>query len=258
MQLGYSNRHHGVPRSFLGSSEQSNLSLVDAEEHGLFHAMAGHLPPDYLTRRSMLSSVDWTDRYGKMLPAEVFEDVLNELTPSDWGSMYQPGAIRSGFQHEWEEKDFAKGAIHVQMQICREQYDVADALNSTLRRQHLSPRRVYFRNAISNFFHEENPTDVLRKYLLDVSDHDVKWIKPLSMSVRSRLLTALKDGKPEKPSVRRSRDMEDIMVEHRRRLASCMHSWEPRVTTFETFIASHTETVPMFRDYLQFRERQAS
>ncbi len=257
MQLGYSNRHHGVPRSFLGSSDQSNLSLVDAEEHGLFHAMAGHLPPDYLMRRAILSAADWTDKEGKALPAPLFEGMLAELTPSDWKQLYQPGTIRETFQDVYEEVTFAKAAIHVQMQICREQYDVADALHATLREKHLSPKRVAFRHAMGSFFYHTNPADAIRQYLLDVNEHDIKWVKPLSMSVRSHVFNVLREGKPERPARNRRRDIYDSLEDHRDRLITCMERWEPRVSEFETVIA-HNRAIPFFNQFLNVRSGQLS
>lgn len=249
MHLGYSNRHHGVPRSFLGSSEKGNLSIVDAVEHSDFHTMAGHLPPDYLMRRAILSAADWRDEDGKALPPSVFEGLLEELTVPDWKKMYQPGTIRDAFRDEPEEIQFAKAAIHIQMQICREQYDTADALNATLRQRHLSPKRVAFRGAMNEFFLHSNPADAIRQYLLDVNDNDIKWVKPLSLSVRSRLLTVLRDGKPEKPARNNQRDMHDVIQEHRDRLVMCMNSWEPRITEFETVIAQN-RAIPFFRQFL--------
>lgn len=251
MRLATSNRHHGIPRSFLGSSDDRNISIINAQEHADFHAVAGHLPPDYFLRRMILSVVNWKNDRGKSLPANVFQGFLEELTSDKWSQMYQLGTIQEIDKSETEDDIFlARTAIHIQQQICREQYDTADAFHAICQRQHLSPRRVAFRNAAMDFLGRDSPTEALRRYLLDTSYHDIKWVKPLSLSVRSRLLTLLRKGAPEKPSRHRQRDILDSMEYHRDRLLTCMATWEPRISDFTSVISKHSD-IPFFQDYLK-------
>jgi hypothetical protein len=254
MSSGYSNRHHGVPRSFLGSGEGNrNLSIVDVQEHAQFHEVAGHIPPDYFLRRSILSTVDWRTDMGEALPSDVYFQILDELTVPDWRSMYEHGSIRTHMSAEHDRPLFAKAAIHVQNHVCAEQYAVADALNAVLRNANVSPERTAFRDRLGKFFGNDNPAKALRTFLIDSNDHDLKWVKPLSQSVRSRILTALTEAKPERPGRYFRRNMEDILEEHRQRLQACIDLWEPRVSQFESFIMQHRE-LPFFQRYLSVKE----
>ncbi len=258
MHSGYSNRHHGVPRSFLGSSEgKRNLTIVDAQEHEDFHDMAGHLPPDYFVRRAALSMIDWKDTRGHSIPLYVYYGLLEEMTATKWHDMYQPGTIRTHMKVDEEKASFAKTSIHIQTHLCSEQYAVGDAINAVLHNGNISPERTSFRSDMTSFFNRENPAEALRQYLLDENnERDLKWVKPLDVSVRSRLLTTLQRVKPEKPGRFYQRNIEDLLERHRSLLMECMNNWEPRISDFEPFIQMHRE-IPFFNKYLSLKENSA-
>jgi hypothetical protein len=254
MHSGYSNRHHGVPRSFLGSGEGTlNLTIVDAQEHADFHEMAGHIPPDYFVRRAVLSMIDWKDSMERRLPSFIFFDLLDELTIKNWHSMYQPGTIRTQIKGDHEKESFAKASIHVHTYLCNEQYAVGDAINAVLRNGNISPERTGFREDITSFFDRDNPAEALRHYLLADNDKgDLKWVKPFDPGIRSRLLSTLRQVKPEKPGRHYKRNVEDILETHRDRLVGCINQWQPRISDFESFIQMNGE-VPFFKRYLTLK-----
>lgn len=256
MQRSYSNRHHGVPRSFLGSSEgDGNLTVVDAEEHTRFHEMAGHLPPDYFIRKAILSAVDWRSSMGKVLPVEIFANVLDEVRAGNWHSMYQDKTVRTRMHSENENHSFARAAIHIQNHLCDEQYAVSDAIYAVQRNGNIAPERVGFREDILDFFQKENPFAAIRAYLLDSTKTDLKWVKPLELQIRSRLLEILRKSQPENKGDYHKRNMEDLLQQHRECLIDCINGWEPRIQKFETFIMQNSRKI-LYKEFLDRRKKE--
>lgn len=248
---GSTNLHHGVPRSFTGAFIQQNISKVDRQEHEDFHAMAGHLPPDFFVRKIVLSSVDWKNAEGLVLPIGFFRDMLGQLLCDDWRKLYKNGVFaRPNNDIRGIESDALK-SIHVHSHIAAEGYLNAGALEFLHAGTHIPPQDVGYLNNAMNYFEEESPTGVLNAFLRSSNDKgDIKWSKPLLSSVRRDLLETIRLARPEQ--MRRSYHdrMEHVLESHRAFLRTTAVHWKPNTADYQSIIERNYRQ-PAFSAFLK-------
>lgn len=240
MKPGTSNRHHGVPRSFTGSNDDSNLTTLDEREHARFHLMAGHQPPCFFTRGLLLSSVDWQNAAGSSIPVGAFRAAFAQLMQPDWKNLYVRGTVRDpGQVHSGEEGYWARAAVHLNNRLYEESFLTADAMAYLESGQHPRPSSRGFRSDAMEFFGAVSPPEAAASYFISrTGSGDYKWTKPLLQPVRREMLGVLRGAKPEVRRNKQRAELLQLLEEHRHRLLGCLSGWEPRSRDYERLISA--------------------
>ncbi len=251
MLPGQSNRHHGVPRSFTGEDDEVwNLTVVDEMEHGKYHQMSGHLPPDFLIREIVATSGSYRDASGHKLPLSFTHDVLKMLLPFDWRSLYVPQAVKKPQENGSDRDLFARSAIHVHNHIHKEISTVSNAIRLLTYRTPLPNHLRIFNSNFRKFFGEENPAQAIRSLLIaKTENNDLKWVKPMQPSLRSNLLDATLRARPEALSQKSRRKMNQLFHDYHGVLINRLDIWQPLPNDYLPVIEERA-TEPFYQEYL--------
>ncbi len=229
MYSGYSNRHHGVPRSYTGSNDDCNLSEIDPiDEHIGFHRLFGHFLPCSFGRELDLASMDWTSSSGGSLPVAYIRDKIHQLMPYDWKMNYAPGVIRPADHHINETGYWARASAHLNNALVNQTYMTADALEWLKKGQHLKPASHGLREDAHDFFGGSTPAESFYYFLQARNGKgDHKWSKAFDPSIRAQLIRISRHVKPEPMRQRHRNELIDLLEQHRDDLYRCVQSWEP-------------------------------
>lgn len=235
------NDHHGLPRSFLGSSDQTvNISRLYKYEHDAFHQVAGHLPPDGFLRTVTLSSIGWKNPSGLSIEEDFYRELLSQLTPLTWESMYQRAAINH-FLRQDEPDRYGMAALHMHQLLQSEMRVVRQIIQSLLvgSLEQTQPLQKTIRYL--DFFRRDNPVSAMYAFLTEISeDGDKKWAKPLNPSVYSKLCSVTKN--PLLVYRRRSTysHLLKLMEGHLQRLVVVSREWTPHLREVEDNLSLRT------------------
>ncbi len=236
------NDHHCVPRSFLGSNADINVSRLSVPEHDAYHRVAGFRPPDFLIRKVLLASINWHDAEGKMIPARLYQEAFMLLTPDDWRSFYDSSSMRR-IEEAPNGNGATKAAVHVHMHLWEEQAMVAEAIASVGISRYLSPQVRDFSNNFMSFFRTDDPIAALRNYLQDSSEtKERKWTKPLTPSAFSHFCDLTKSKVNEVMSVNSRQQLLTALVDHHVQLNRCIGRWQPSVIDNIAAIAEYGQS----------------
>jgi len=237
------NDHHGVPQSFLGSNDgKTNITRMPVSLHNAFHHMAGHLPPASFMRKLMLSSVNWHEEDGKMLPPGLCKDVLEEFTPKDWRHLYQNGAIRP-VDEQNATNGQTKSAIHIYLNLWEEQRLVADAFQALGVSQYISKDSRAFTKDAMLFFNTDNPVNAMHGYLTAENDHEQRlWTKPLRNNLNREMSKLTASVVTEHLTLTSRKKLLQTLNDHHMRLSDRAKQWEPVMADSLDSIAAYGQS----------------
>ena len=249
---GASNEHHGLPRSFTGSSDICNLTRVNEYEHEEFHTMAGHAPPDFFIRTLMLSSIRWRDENDKGIPPAMIADVINAVMKDDWRDNYSKKAFLSPEKCPQSFHRFAIASIHIHEHLLREQQLTCQSAKRIFKAKKSAEDAVLFRQSAAAFFHvnDADPLKTISRFLTSESRiHGIKWSKPLHNDIRSALVEIVRHP-TEYIGKRRSETIRDVLSQHRENLVSCLSHWQPNISAYLPYIQNKAKE-RMFQLFLE-------
>jgi hypothetical protein len=205
----------------------------------MFHRVAGHLPPTFLAREKITSSIGWQDTHGRMISAEYYDSMFAILTPDDWHSSYYPKSFRP--LDDIKRENRAMIALHVYTAIGAECELIRDAIGYLGGSKDFVEQRT--RTALvkfNEFFHRNNPIRAIDAYLSDKNDEgDYKWTKPLLPESRNDLESVLDSVHMEKMSANWRARMIRILRHQKAELEVCQEEWQPTFSQYIPDIARH-------------------
>lgn len=212
------NDHHGLPRSWGGSSCSENITRMYKDRHDAFHGILGHRPPDFSARTLVLASI--LSRK-PALPAGVTGRLLEEFTPADWRMNYLPRALRD--RRREPSTALLGSAMHLANHLHHELQMVMQAINLVHWNQRPGEAAQAFNDRADEFFDTQDPGRRLRRFLTEVDGTDFSWTKPLRPSLRS-YAARLADEGAEMPGAA----MVSVLMMQRRRLLQAALEWQPQ------------------------------
>lgn len=232
------NEHHGVPRSFLGSSTSENLTKLYAAEHTEFHAIAGHIPPDAFLRIQTLQFCTWHDGEGKMIPVSLIEELLVSTSDTDWTTPYEPQAIFSIENSSANRVTMA--AVHLRRLLLQERSLLSRLLHfKAEQRKSIVPLEKIQRTF--EFFGTENLLDVFRDFQASrTSTQERKFTKPCTPDYHGRICSVLHEAQPERRTRPLNQRIDEVLVQQWQNLQSRFQTYTPKLEDYpEAIIEFH-------------------
>lgn len=202
-------KHHNVPESLGGSRNKANLSDTGEDEHAAFHSVMGHLSPDMILRRMLLSGIR-TNGKSRSIPFSVASEILQDISKADWKSLYVPGTFDASLSRERN----VIAHYHSSRYLTEEMALVENAIG----------RLAGFNESNGmkgplEFFRTKRPVVAIHRMLHEQDrESSPKWTKPLNSGVRTRILDMTNDVPMEHLRLDSRRKMINLLEDHANRL----------------------------------------
>lgn len=220
------NEHHCVPRSFLGSNCEHNISRAPVTEHDQFHRIMGFSPPDFMMRKVVLASINWHQSDGRMIPVDWYQKTLDSLFREDRQSFYYDESIRN--KSEVCHEKLVQYAVHLRIHILEEQRMTADALRAIILSRYLDRETVEFSMDAMLLFKAPRPVDTITEFLTaSNASGELLWTKALRPTVQKEFRVFKKSVDTEPMDVGGRERLINLLEAHNNRLLAAVNLWKP-------------------------------
>lgn len=225
------NEHHGVPRSFLGSSVDENITKLYADEHAAFHKLAGHVLPDAFLRLQTLHTAFWTSHSGKMLPVGLVRDLLATTSDLNWRTPYTHEAIHD--VSAVGQKRVMMASVHLRVLLLKERRILLNLCRSILLEEKLDDSHCQIVQNTMNFFGSNDPIQALWGFQMSkTSKHERKYTKPCNPTYHYDVSHALSSAHLEHRSRHDRAIFEAILFEQLNNVNLRIESHQPKLEEY--------------------------